>query len=93
MDTAWLGIGDIEGFIIGVFVSLRGQILVKGDDVSHQILLEILNILALFFASSKLFPSFKKIFKGDDMLILMIQSNSHKSDFTPPRTFATSGKS
>lgn len=48
----------------------------EGNDILHEIKLELLHILSMSLTPQKLLPCGKEIFKRDDSIVSMIKSNA-----------------
>ena len=86
VDIARLGIIDLEEFVRRMLVCLGGQVIMKGDDVGHEIALEFLDVLPVTFSSHKFIPCLKKIFDGNDIIVGMSELDPTQTMKAPPPT-------
>jgi len=69
-------------------VLFSSKVIVKRDDITHQIKLKFLHIQSCALASQKFPPRIEKILDGNDILVGMNKLNfTHNSDITPPQDF------
>ena len=59
--------------VTSVFVCLGFKLGVERKDVIHEMKLEFLDIFPIAFAFQELFPGFKKILNGNDIIISMTE--------------------
>jgi hypothetical protein len=87
MYIPWLRVGNIKRFITSMPIIFRNQIIMKRNNVGHQIPPKLLHIFPLFFAFHKLAPGREQIFHRYDSVVGMNKLNtSHTMNSTPPRT-------
>jgi hypothetical protein len=69
MDISWLGVGDIESFVVGVAIGFSYEVSVQCEDIIHEVQFELLDIFFLLLSLQELFPSEKQIIERGNIII------------------------
>jgi hypothetical protein len=59
VDITRLGVGDIESMVGAMSIRFVFQVLMKIENVVHEMQLKLLDVFLIPFAFHKLFPGFK----------------------------------
>lgn len=69
VDVAGLGVVDAEVRVWAVVIGAVCEVAVEGEDVSHQVALELLHVRTLSLAAYEFFPGGEQVLDGDDIVI------------------------
>ncbi|HEY4521312.1 MAG TPA: four helix bundle protein [Candidatus Paceibacterota bacterium] len=83
VDVTRLRVADLERVVRAVTIFARKKIVMERKNVVHQVVLELLHVFLLAFASHEFLPCAEQIFNRNDIVVCMSELNPPNR--TPPQ--------